>query len=39
VSLCARKRLTEDWMPAKASDSPGSSTRAEAVNSIDRFIR
>ena len=39
VSLCARSRLTEDWMPAKASVSPGKRIRAEAVSSIERFMR
>ena len=39
VSLCARNRPTEAWMPAKASVSPGSSTRAEAVSSIARLSR
>ena len=33
VSLCARSRRTAAWMPANASDSPGSSSRAEAVSS------
>jgi len=39
VSLWARNRLTEDWMPAKASDSPGNRTRADAVSSIERLPR
>ena len=38
VSLCARKRRTEAWMPAKASDSPGNSTRADAVSSLAAFV-
>ena len=28
-----------DWMPAKASDRPGNSMRADAVSSIARFMR
>ena len=39
VSLCARSRLTEERIPAKASDNPGNSTRPDAVNSIDRLSR
>ena len=39
VSLCARKRLTEDWIPENACDSPGNSTCADAVSAIDRLRR